>query len=270
MNFSTEQLTQILKKSLDKAHEKLVFLGDKGTLEVHGEHVTDISTEGDIGVSDSLIEFFQKEKVPAVLDSEESGTVKLIENPIYRIGSDDVDGTFNFFRGEGMLPYCTIITIFDSMEPYFGDALVAGIIEHNSGRVWHAVRGGGCFLNDVRVKSSGTKAINRKTLVAVDLYASKDVSVFSGISSKVWLKDFGSAGFHLAGVSSGMFDGYLSADNKAYELGAGLLIKEAGGYLMNWDGTPLDEVRYNPKTSYSVIAAATRELGELLFAGIKK
>ena len=167
-----------------------------------------------------------------------------------------------------MLPYCTVVSIFDSPEPNFENAVVSGIIEHNSKRLWYAVKGNGCFLNDSRIKTSGRKNLDRRTLVIIDHYTSGgNISKFLKIYPESWVKDFGSAAFHLAGVSSGLFDAYLSPSQKAHELGAGyLLVKEAGGFLTDWKGNRLERTRYDFNAKYPVIAASTQELGDILLS----
>ena len=93
----------------------------------------------------------------------------------------------------------------------------------------------------------------------------KDISKLLAIYPESWVKDFSSAAFHLAGISSGLFDAYLSPSQKAHELGAGyLLIKEAGGFLQDWKGKLLDKVRYDFDAKYPIIAASTQELGDII------
>src|SRR3989338_2027347 len=81
------------------ANEALNNLGYRGRSEVHDELVVDISTLGDRTVSSVLLEFFKKKRLPAVVYSEESGKVSLVESPSLTIAFDDVDGTDNYFRG---------------------------------------------------------------------------------------------------------------------------------------------------------------------------
>lgn len=271
MSFTTEQLTQICKEALHIAHEVLSSLTDKGTSEVHDKYVTDISTKGDRAVSDALIAFFKEQKIPAILYSEEYGRIELMEDPKLMIVFDDIDGTNNYNRGRGILPYTTVVTIFDSTEPNFEDALIAGIIEHNSGNLWHAVRNGGCYLNDVRTKTSGRRILDRRTLVTIDHYIScKDISKFLDVYPESWVKDFGSTALHYAGISSGMIDAHLSTLQKAHDLGAGfLLVKEAGGFIADLDGKPFDKVRYDFDAQYPIIAASTQELGKILLSKLK-
>lgn len=268
MEWNMKRLIQICKNALYKSHQVLESLSDKGTSEIHDEHVTDISTKGDVAVSQALIRFFEDQKIPAILYSEEAGRIELMENPKYTITFDDIDGTDNYYRGRGILPYCTVVSIFDSPEPSFDDVLVAGIIEHNSNRLWYAVKGKGCYLNNVRCNTSERKRLDRRTLVIIDHYnVDDDISRFLKIYQHSWVKCFGSAAFHLAGVSSGLFDAYLSPLQKGHELGAGyLLIKEAGGFLRDLNDNPLDKMKYDFNSKYSIIGASTEALGKILLS----
>lgn len=264
----THQLTRICQESLRAARTALSALGDSGVSEIQAAHVTDISTQGDMAVSATLIRFFAAQQLPAILYSEESGRTEINGDPRYTIAFDDIDGTDNYHRGRGLLPHCTIVTLFDSPAPTFADALVAGVIEHNTGRLWHAVRNSGCFLDDNPVKTSGRKNLDRRTAVIVDHYSSSDqIARFQKIYPDAWVKDYGTSALHLAGVASGLFDAYLASAQKAHELGAGyLLIKEAGGSITDWNGDSFDRSSYDFDARYPTIAAATRELGEKLLA----
>lgn len=270
MSWNVEKLTQICKDALYKANNILNSLSVEGVCEVH-KNFKDIVTKGDITVSEALIGFFKEQRIPAVLYSEESGRIELVRNPKYTITIDDIDGTDNYFRGRGILPYCTVVTIFNSPKPNFEDTIVAGVLEHNSKILWNAVRGKGCYLNGLRVNTSSRKKFDNRALVIIDHYASKEnILRFSKIYSEAWVKDFGSAAFHLAGVGSGLFDAYLSYSQKAHELGAGfLLIKEAGGFLTELNGNKLDKRKYEFDGKYSIIAASTKELGKILLSKLR-
>jgi len=263
-------LIKICKEALYKAHSTLEKLGSKGTCEVQDKHVIDISTQADKAISKELIEFFKQKKFPAILYSEEQGKIELTQKPKYTIAIDELDGTDNYYRDKDFLPHCTSITFFNSIKPRFKDALIGGIIEHVSKRVWYAAKDYGCYLNDVRVNTSNRKKLDRRTLVIIDHYASSsEISKLVKIYPTAWVKDFGCMAFHLAGVSSGLFDACLSSMQKADVLGTGyLLIKESGGCLTDWKGNPLDKVKYNFNSKYKIIAASTKELGKLLIKAL--
>ena len=135
-----------------------------------------------------------------------------------------------------------------------------------------AIKDQGCYFNNEKISAPKRETLDRKTLVIVDHYiAASEISKFLEIYPESWVKDFGTAALHLAGISSGLFDAYISPSQKAHELGAGyLLIKEAGGFLSDFNGNPLDKMVYNFDAKYPIVAASTKVLGETLLSKIKK
>jgi len=79
------------------------------------------------------------------------------------------------------------------------------------------------------------------------------------------VKDFGSSALHLAGVASGLFDGFVNLRHKAHELAAGyLLIREAGGLLTELSGRALDDLPYDFDATLGVVAAGSEPLWRAL------
>lgn len=269
MQIKDENLLQICRNALLEARKVLECLSGEGTSEI--DHDKDIVTKGDMAVSERLVKYFREQGLPAVLLSEESGKIELAKNPSLTIVFDDIDGTDNYSRGRGLLPYCTAITIFDTHKPLFENAVAAGIIEHNSGNLWLAQKGKGCYLNDNKVSTSGKKKLDKRTLVIIDHYGCADrISKLLDIYPEAWVKDFGTAAFHLAGVSSGLFDAYVHLNQKQHELGAGfLMIKEGGGFLSNINREPLDCMPYDFNAKLPIVAAASQELGETILSRIR-
>ena len=245
-------------------------MGKEARSEVHDRHVVDIATRGDRRVSDVLTGFFRTSGLPCVVLSEESGKVNLCAEPLYTVVIDDIDGTDNFFRGDGLLPYCTIISVLSGVRPTFADTVAAGIIEHRSGATWLAEKGKVSLLNGVPAHSSQVKELNRRTLVAIDHYGSStEISKLAPLHAGAWIKDFGSAGFHLAGVASGMFDAYVTTGQKGHEIAAGyLLITEAGGSISDFDGRGMDAKLFDFGAKYEIIAAGNQTLARLIVSAL--
>jgi len=272
MTITTGKLNKIVMDTLFMAHKVLISLGTRGIKRIHVTKTGyDISTSADITISKILIDYFQTTKMPAILYSEESGKFCFSENPIFVIAIDELDGTGNYHRGKDNLPYCTAVTIFDSPAPTFSNAIAAGIIEHQSGNMWFAEREKGCFLNKQRVFVSDTSTLDKSTLIIIDHYAScKEIDLLNNIYTVSWVKDFGSAALHLAGICSGMFDAYISSTQKAHELSAGfLMIIEAGGCITNFSGISISDLTYNFDQTYDIIASATPRLTESIILKLK-
>jgi len=262
---------ELLEGALDVAMSTLSGLDEGATQEVHGGRVTDISTRGDLAVSQALIDYFKSADAGLVLLSEESGRIELSEKPQYLVSFDDIDGTDNFFRGRDILPYCTVVTIFEGRKPCYRDTLAAGIVEHRSGTRWLAERGAGASvsrrgLGPRRASSSARQVLDRRSLVVVDQYSAKDLAGrLNRLAELAWVKDFGSSALHLAGVASGLFDGFVNLRHKAHELAAGyLLIREAGGLLTELSGRALDDLPYDFDATLGVVAAGSEPLWRAL------
>jgi myo-inositol-1(or 4)-monophosphatase len=258
---------ELLAAALELATATIESLGEEGTEEVWGAGVTDISTRGDRAVSRALIDFFKKQEADLVLLSEESGRIELCPTPDCLVAFDDIDGTDNFFRGRDILPYCTVLSLFEGARPRYRDLLAAGIVEHRSGRTWMAGRGLGATVStrgrgERAAASSKRESLDRRSLIVVDQYSARErAGELNLLAESAWLKDFGSSALHLAGVASGLFDGFVNLRHKAHELAAGyLLIREAGGCLLDLRGRPLDDEAYDFDATLGIVAAGTREL----------
>ncbi len=249
-------------------------VGEYGRQEVYGAGVTDISTKSDLVISEAVLKYFKASGFPAIfLDEEmikERGPIKLSENPQYTVAFDDLDGTDNYHRSDD-LPVVSIVTIFDSLEPRFQDAVAAGIIDIRNGNIWYAERGKGAEFNGKPCRTSGREVLDRKTLVCLDHYGSEDPAKhFSRLYAHAWVKDFGTAGYHFANVAggkaptgaTGKFDAFVNLKNKTHESGAGyLLVGEAGGWIADLNGNHLDDKKFDFNEKHPVIAASTEKLG---------
>jgi myo-inositol-1(or 4)-monophosphatase len=255
-------MIDIVKEGLLSSSRLLAKLGRGARQEVVDERTVDISTRGDRAVSAMLVEYFRKSGIPSALLSEESGEVPLSPRPEYTIVFDDIDGTDNYYRGEDILPYCTVIAILAGTRPTFSQTIAAGIIEHRSGTIWLAQRGGGTTVNGEPAAPSKRQLIDRRTVLAIDHYsAGSSMPALARLYGASWIKDFGSAALHLAGVSSGLFDGYISLRQKGHELAAGyLLISEAGGSITDLSGKSFADRPYEFSGIYEALACGNKVL----------
>lgn len=89
--------------------------------------------------------------------------------------------------------------------------------------------------------------------------------VFAG--ERGWLRNPGSAAYEMALVASGTAVAYICGSQKNHELGAGyLLVKEAGGVAIDFEGREYQGHLYDFNAQTSIILAASRELGDALAA----
>ncbi len=259
-------LEEVCMQALRDARAALVS-EQKGEDRVSVLGKSEIVTKGDLAVSKALKASLFKSGIPAVIYSEETGgkPMRASDAPEFDIYFDELDGTFNYHRG--VFPYTTVISAFKHSErPIFSHAIFCAVMDHTSDRLWHAKANEGCFLNGKQVHTSGKKELGKDASVIIDYGpCSSSVAPFLEIYSSAWVRNVSSAGFHFAGVASGHFDAYALDKQKAHELSAGyLLIKEAGGALIDFEGNKLDTQGFDFNSTYKIIAAATPELAEKL------
>ena len=77
-----------------------------------------------------ILEELKKIDTKVRVFSEEIGVVDVHEDPEYLIVFDPLDGSANFKYGRGLLPFGTLVCIFEGIEPKFCNVLSAGAIEY--------------------------------------------------------------------------------------------------------------------------------------------
>jgi myo-inositol-1(or 4)-monophosphatase len=152
---------------------------------------------------------------------------------------DPVDGTTNFVHGHPFV--CVSIALADD------DGLAVGVIHAPFlGEVYHAVRGGGAFLNGAPVRVSGVAVPERALLATgfpfkegkgdLDAYM---VMVADALRATHGVRRAGSAAMDLAYVAAGRVEAFFEVGLSPWDVAAGmLLVREAGGRVTGWPGDP--------------------------------
>jgi len=149
---------------------------------------------------------------------------------------DPLDGTINFVHS---LPcFCVSMGLFVDGEP-----AVAVVHAPRLDETFHAVRGGGAFLNGERLAVSDTTELGDAILATGFPYRRGELEndnlenfgrVFYDVRG---LRRMGSAAIDLAYTAAGRFDGYWELHLSPHDVAAGaLLVREAGGRVTDLDG----------------------------------
>jgi myo-inositol-1(or 4)-monophosphatase len=162
-----------------------------------------------------------------MVEQSESGLVWII---------DPLDGTTNFLHN---IPcYSVSVALFD------GQRLLMGIVhDAATGEVYHAVNGGGAFLND-RVLKVTDRADFHDILVGTG-FPYKTEHTTSGhfealkqvLHTTRGIRRLGSAAIDLCYVACGRFGAFYENTLNSYDIAAGaLIVKEAGGFVSDFKG----------------------------------
>ena len=153
---------------------------------------------------------------------------------------DPVDGTTNYAHGYPW--FCASIGLKLEGE------LVAGVIYNPVyDELFTATKGGGAFLNGVRLSVSPRAPLKNTLLGTGFPYdcatdPGNNFANFIAFQKGVrGIRRAGAAALDLAYVAAGRLDGFWELKLKPWDVAAGvLLVREAGGTVTTFDGTPYD------------------------------
>ncbi|MEW5772678.1 MAG: inositol monophosphatase family protein [Thermodesulfobacteriota bacterium] len=196
----------------------------------------DLLTETDPAVEAAL-----KEDLAAILPgstflAEETASRAALGERTWII--DPLDGTTNFAHG---LPiHAVSVALWEEGRVALGAVAVPVL-----GELFHAVRGGGAFLNGAPISVTDTADIE-KSLVATGFpYAIREemrpimANLERVLAASQGVRRMGAAAVDLAYVACGRFDAFYESCLNPWDVAAGwLLVEEAGGRVTGYAGQP--------------------------------
>ncbi|MFP4294616.1 MAG: inositol monophosphatase family protein [Halothiobacillaceae bacterium] len=208
------------------------------------DFVSDVDRQAEATIIDTIHRAYPDHAILA----EESGSSGTPEAE-YTWIIDPLDGTTNFLHG---LPHFAV-----SIALARGHRLEQAVIYNPvAEELYTASRGGGAFLNNRRLRVTGTRGLEGALLGTgfpfrpeqdIDLYLKTFRALHGPISG---VRRAGSAALDMAYVAAGRLDGYWEFDLNAWDIAAGiLLVREAGGVVIDFAGGE------NSMQSGNVIAA---------------
>jgi myo-inositol-1(or 4)-monophosphatase len=156
---------------------------------------------------------------------------------------DPIDGTTNYVHDFPF--YCVSIGL-----QLVGEIVVGVVYDPRHEELFAAARGQGAWLGAQRLQTSTVARLSEALLATgfpPDMRGQeRTLEVWRYLSLRTQsLRRTGSTALNLAYVAAGRFDGYWAFDNHAWDVAAGLvLVREAGGFFTNIDGSPFDH--YTP------------------------
>lgn len=152
---------------------------------------------------------------------------------------DPLDGTTNFVHG--LPPYCVSIGLAQ------GDEVMLGVIYViTSDECFSAVKGGGAFINGVRIATSKIADLSQALVlsgVAYDLSGGQKgdfMRLFDYFNNNSHgARRTGSAAANMAYVAAGRVEAFYQVNLSPWDVAAGiLLVEEAGGRVTDFNGGP--------------------------------
>lgn len=268
-----EDIESIGIEALISAFRVVKELGSKGEERVEKNQFGDTALRADIEAEKTVISILRQSGIPIFINSEEHKLVSLSDKPLYYGVLDGIDGSLEYEATHGQGRYGSMLGIFQSKNPTYGDYLFQGIMEHATESLYFAVKGKESFLKTprgrFRISTSGLKRFNPNIRV---YFAENDFDTF-GADKKPFITALqgigytrlGSTASHYADLASGRVDIVIEPTRKGnLEPAAAYgLITEAGGVIGTITGKLLQDKKFKQfgqKKSVPLIAAATPEL----------
>ena len=187
---------------------------------------SDIVTEADKASEQVIINNINRTYPQHAILSEEMGG-NAIESD-YRWIIDPLDGTTNFSNG---LP---LFSVSIAVE-YRGEVIVGVVYAPYLDEMFHAVQGGGAWLNGKPIAPSGKESLSH-SVVTTGFPVDKDITTDNNLDnvSRVLprvrgMRRLGSAAIDLCYVAAGFLDGYWEMNLHTWDVAAGqLIVQEAG------------------------------------------
>jgi len=225
-------------------------------LHIRDKGLNQLVSEADVEAEEELVRGLGALLPEAAFITEEGTVAQAGENSLAWI-IDPLDGTTNFLHG---LPMFSV-----SVALALGSDIQAGIVYIPAlNECFHAVKGGGAFLNHRPIRVSTAAGLPQSLLATgfpyTDFHGTEAyLQVLRGFMQKTrGLRRMGSAAIDLAYTACGRFEGFFEYGLAPWDVAAGaLLVKEAGGLTTDFQN---GEKYLFGKT---IIAAAPAVHGEM-------
>ena len=252
-------ILSILKEAcINVRNDVKSMLGSKESTQAFGRGAGgDISRKIDLTAEESAINTFKRYDLDCTIIAEEAGEVILGDNGYIIL--DAIDGTANAMRG---FPFaCCSIAYSDTYR--MDDVKYGAVINLFNGDLYHASKSGGAYLNDhkINVNSSISYIVGINLSGATNEIIDK---VKPLLNKSNHIRHLGANALELCLLAEGLMDVYVDLRGKLRVTdmaAAHLIVNEAGGIIINSDGSKLDSsLSINDRISF--IASANKDILE--------
>ena len=255
------EVIDVLRQASQRIYENVSGLA--GTEQAAGDFGRgaggDISRNIDMVAERSVLDFLREIDFPCVILGEECGRVELSEEPKGFVIMDAIDGSANAVRGVPF--FCSSLAF--ATEDRLSSITDGVIMDLHSGSTYWASRGGGAYLDGERIRVRDGDPIYK--IVGINTSgASRELMerLHPIFENHNHTRHFGANALEMALFARGLMDIFVDLRGKIriQDIAAGyLIVREAGGLLLDADMNPLDaDLSYDTRVSF--VAAANQKI----------
>lgn len=255
------QTVDILREASNRIFENVKNLA--GTEHAAGDFGIgaggDISRNIDIVAEKTVLDYLKEINFECIVLGEECGRVELSDNPKGFVIMDAIDGSANAVRG---IPFFCSSLAFATENKL--SSITDGVITNlANGEMYWASKNNGSFFNDQQIRVRSNDPIYKIVGVNISGASTDLVKRLRPIFEKhEHLRHFGANALEMAFFARGLLDIFIDLREKIriQDIAAGyLIVKEAGGLLLDADLNPLDaDLSYDTRISF--IAASNQKI----------
>lgn len=220
----------------------------------------DVTKQIDALAEKLIIQRLKESQISCILVGEECGTIKIGETPEAYVVVDSVDGTTNAIRGLNFSSTSMAVSPLDSLH----SVEFAIVMRLDNGKAYTALKGNGARYNGEKISPSKVTSLE-DAVIAVDISRSPEnvERIMPLLKASNHIRCLGSAALEICHVASGQLDASVDIRGKlrTTDIAAAMLIlKEAGGVILEPGGEELKDVPLTVINRFSLVAAANMEL----------
>jgi myo-inositol-1(or 4)-monophosphatase len=265
------EVIEILRQVSNQVYDNVKNLA--GTKDAAGDFGRgaggDISRNIDLVAEKTVLDSLKQINFNCVVLGEECGRVEINDNPKGYVLMDAIDGTANAING---IPFfcCSLAFATDDKLSSITDSVVTNL---SNGEQYWASKGKGAFLNDTKIhvqnEEVAYKIVGVNTSGASPELLKKLQPIFEHHGPT---RHYGANALEMALLSRGSMSVLIDLRDKIriVDMAAGyLLVKEAGGLIVDADSRPLDS-DFGNTTRLSFIVAVNQGILDQIVSEINK
>ena len=231
-------IINVMAAAARKAARKLVRdFGEVEQLQVSVKGPGDFVSSADLAAEQTIRRELEKARPGYSFLMEEGGSV-VGKDTANRFIIDPLDGTTNFLHG---LPHFAVSIALERE----GKLIATTVYDPVKDEMFWAEKGLGAYVNDRRMRVSARRNL-ADAVIATGIpfrghgdHAKYVKTLAAVMNATSGVRRWGVASLDLAYVAAGRFDGCWEYGLKPWDIAGGvLLVREAGGYVSQLDGSP--------------------------------